>query len=119
MAICRTIVVSAESLRGLAEVRLRDDVVALKNRPRPVAGDLHGHPLRDAGSDHVADSRPAEIVKEHSRNPGLFTGCLPRGEEPKNPFPFSVKDPRDDDALLSFKLTCCRPLRSQDGQEFR
>jgi hypothetical protein len=49
---------------GLSEVGLVDDVVALKDRPGPVPRDGHGDLFGDAVPEHVADSRPSQIVEE-------------------------------------------------------
>src|SRR5437879_3540675 len=49
---------------GRLEVAGGHDVVAVENGPRLVAGDHHGHLLRDARVDQVADSGPTEVVDE-------------------------------------------------------
>src|ERR687888_30339 len=51
----------ARQLPGcLLEVRWADDMVAVEHRPGLVAGDLHGHALRNPGVDHVPDGRAPE-----------------------------------------------------------
>lgn len=50
------------------DVLLIDDVVAVENGSRLVAGDLHGELLRDTGPDEVSDRRSSQIVKELARH---------------------------------------------------
>src|SRR6266446_4978347 len=57
---------------GLAQVALADDVVAIEHRPRFVARDHHRDALGDPAPDHVAHSRPAEIVEQQAR---YFRSC--------------------------------------------
>ena len=57
---------SAREAGGNAQAgtyRASQDVVALEDRPRLVPADPPGHPLRDAGPDQVANSRPPEVVE--------------------------------------------------------
>src|SRR5258708_5464319 len=99
------LVMSGDLSGSILQVCFRDDVVALEHRAGLVSANLHRDAFRDASPNHVPHCGPAEIVKQPARNAGQSAGCPPRGCEPENPFPVSVKDPRDDDALFSLEFT--------------
>jgi len=44
------------------EVTGADDVVAVKDGARFVAGNFHGHPFGDAAVDHIPHGRPSEVM---------------------------------------------------------
>ena len=67
------------------------DVVAVENRSRLVAGNHHGYPFRNAGSNHVPHCCPPEIVKEPLSNPGLFACLVPRSPEFLDPLAVSLE----------------------------
>jgi hypothetical protein len=50
----------------LAEGLVAGDVVAIKDCPRFVSADRHRHSFTHASTNHVADSRPPQVVK-HAR----------------------------------------------------
>src|SRR5258705_6112797 len=58
--------VVARALHRLAKIVLGGDVVAVEDRARPVAGDLHRHPFPDSRPHHVAHAAASEIVEETS-----------------------------------------------------
>jgi len=62
---------------GHFQVVAADDVVAVENRLCFVAGDHHGDALRNAGTDHIAAGRSAEIMEDPPADVGLFTGRAP------------------------------------------
>src|SRR5262249_42883431 len=75
---CDPVVPSGNAPRGVAQVVLCNDVIAVKDRTCLVPSNLHGHALRNTSADHVSDRRTAEVVKEHLR-----TACLPAGHLPR------------------------------------
>jgi hypothetical protein len=62
---------------GHFQIVIADDVVAVKNRSRFVAGDHHGDPLRYSCPDHVPHCGSAEIMEEASADAGLGAGGIP------------------------------------------
>ena len=68
---------ASELLSGRPEIAVRHDVVALEHRARPVAGQLHGHPLRNRTSNHVTDGRPAQVMRDASRASRCDAGGFP------------------------------------------
>ena len=54
----------------ISQVATADDVVSLKDRARLVAGELHGHPLGDAGAHEVPNGGSttiADVLHEQER----------------------------------------------------
>src|SRR5206468_9594555 len=51
---------------SLPKVFVAGDVVAIKDCPRFVSADRHRHSFTHASTNHVADSRPPQVVK-HAR----------------------------------------------------
>jgi hypothetical protein len=79
---------------GLAQIRVRDDVVALEHAAGLVARDLHGHAFRDAAADHFPDRRAAKVMKQLPQDARGLTGFRPGGAKLSNRPTVPGKDPR-------------------------
>jgi hypothetical protein len=53
-----------ESTSSVPQISVAHDIIAIKNAAGLVAAQFHGHALRNARSDHVADGGPAEVVRD-------------------------------------------------------
>src|SRR5262249_43902350 len=92
--------VRSNSLSGLATVLLGSNVVAVKDAPRLVAKDLHGHALGRTRADVMARRRPSEVVNEPTRETRRLTRCAPGIVKITHGLPFVMKDVAHDDAPL-------------------
>jgi hypothetical protein len=63
--------------RCFDQIRIVHDIVPLEDRPGFVARDFHGHLFRHSRADHIPDSAPTKVMKDHTGNPDLFTDFLP------------------------------------------
>jgi len=59
------------------QVVLGSDVVPVKDIPRLVTGDRHGHPLGYSRPDHVANGAPSQIMEQQPRYPNLRACRIP------------------------------------------
>src|SRR5262249_25091136 len=89
---CDPVVPSGNAPRGVAQVVLCNDVIAVKDRTCLVPSNLHGHALGNTSADHVSDRRTAEVVKEHLRTACLPAGHLPRTSEVNETTSFVMKN---------------------------
>ena len=64
------------------EVRVTDNVIAVKDAARLMTGDGHGHPLGHSGPHHVVHRGAAQVVKEFARKAGVPYGTCPGAPEP-------------------------------------
>jgi len=71
IAPCAGLLIARPPLHGRPEIGLAHDVVAIEDRARAVARDLHRDALRPAGADHVAHAAPAQVVEQPRRDPLL------------------------------------------------
>lgn len=69
------------------QVVLGGNVVPVKDIPRLMTGDGHGHPLRNPRPDHVANGAPSKIMEQQSRYPDLRTCRIPGPPEIPAPIP--------------------------------
>ena len=67
-----------KTTRSVPQISVADDIIAIKNAASLVAAQFHGHALRNAGSDHVADGRSPEVVRDATGAPGSHSGLPPR-----------------------------------------
>ena len=56
-----------------------------------MTGDGHRHTFRDAGSHHVPDSRPSEVVKKLLSDLRLFARLLPSTRDLLDLFPLVME----------------------------
>lgn len=63
--------------RGALQVALRNDVIAIKNRPGAMLGKLHRDLLGDARLDQVTHATSPEVVHEHMAQPRSAAGMSP------------------------------------------
>ena len=71
--------------RGM-QFRFLHDVVAVKDGPGPVAGQLHGDPLGDPGPDQIPGGGAAAVVQQPPRHPRPLTRLRPcRPPRPDGP----------------------------------
>jgi len=73
------------------QVVLGSDVVPVKDIPRLVTGDRHGHPLGYSRPDHVADCAPSQIVEQQPRYPNLRACRIPGLSEIPAPHSIELK----------------------------
>jgi hypothetical protein len=52
-----------KTVRRVPQVSIADDIIAIEHAASLVAAQFHGHTLGNAGTDHVADGRPPEVVR--------------------------------------------------------
>ena len=64
--------------RGVPQVSVAHDIIAIEDAARLVAAQFHRHAFRDAGADHVPDGRSAEVVRDAARAAGGDPGAAPR-----------------------------------------
>jgi hypothetical protein len=68
-----------KSTSSVPQISVAHDIIAIKNAAGLVAAQfLHGHPLRDACPDHVADGGPPKVVRDAPRTSGGRPGSPPR-----------------------------------------
>ena len=63
--------------RSVPQISIADDIIAIEDAVSLVATQFHGHALRNPGPDHVADRRPAEVVRNTAGAPGGRLGPPP------------------------------------------
>jgi hypothetical protein len=117
-------------VRRLSQVIAGHDVVAVEDRPRLVAAELHGHRLGYAGARQVPNRAAPEVVQEHVRNdlgtPRRLSSLLVREpdlQECPQPAATPVTDPlavpmeyvRDDRAELALARLSIGPLFEERG----
>jgi len=59
-----------KSTSSVPQISVAHDIIAIKNAAGLVTAQFHGHPLRNACPDHVADGGPPEVVRDAPRTPG-------------------------------------------------
>ena len=64
--------------RSVPQVSIADDIIAIEDTASLVATEFHGHTLRNADADHVADGRSPEVVRNATGTPG-GRPCPPPG----------------------------------------
>jgi len=67
-----------KSTSSVPQISVADDIIAIKNAAGLVAAQFHGHTLRNARSDHVADGGPPEVVRDTAGASGGRPGPPPR-----------------------------------------
>ena len=63
---------------SVPQISVAHDIIAIKNAAGLVAAQFHGHPLRNARSEHVADGGPPEVVRDAARTAGGRPSSPPR-----------------------------------------
>ncbi|MCM3879444.1 MAG: hypothetical protein ND807_04980, partial [Vicinamibacterales bacterium] len=66
-----------KTTRSVPQISVADDIIAIKNAASLVAGQFHGHALWNAGTDHVADGRSPEVVRNAAGASGRRPGPPP------------------------------------------
>ena len=95
----------------LADVRLGDNIVAIKHGSGPVPGNLHRDALRNPASHHVANRRSAEVVEEFVVEPDPLADLVPQFLlNPCESFTSIVTDPRRS-GISTARLVLCDALR--------
>src|SRR6516225_6394128 len=84
------------------KITRRGNRVAVVDRLSLVPHELHGHATGDPGQLQAPNRRPAEIVHEATRDPGLPTRHSPRVVTVADGHAHAVKDLRYDLELLGF-----------------
>jgi hypothetical protein len=116
---------------SIPQISVAHDIIAIKNAASLVAAHFDGDALWNAGTDHVPDSRPSEVVRDAPWATGRLSSPPPRLVEPalRNPPPGQLpKDTGlreltmeehmlDDLVLRSLDLIGRRPLLLQELQE--
>jgi hypothetical protein len=64
--------------RGVPQISIADDIIAIENAARLVTAQFHRDGLRNAGADHVPDGGPAEFVRDAAGATGRDPGATPR-----------------------------------------
>src|SRR5882724_2334501 len=78
---------------GAPRILGRDDVIAIEDLTRQVAGPLHDHFLGDAGVDEVADARPTEVMRDPADLACGRAGLPPGIQDVPNRLAPAVEDP--------------------------
>ena len=66
-----------QTARGIPQVAIADDVVAVEHAPSLITAQRHGHALRHAGANHVSDGCAPQVMRDAAWTPRLDPGAAP------------------------------------------